>query len=188
MKDLGKKAKRVGKGFLWTLLPMRAIDSLSQAGKSVGRMGRMLKNGKAVAPYDEEERAPTADEIENAKLLEKGREYFLGLEEHERFEMYYQDLGWTPEELAKQKKAISRAHNVRLLFFYILLLVAPAVAWRFGIFPAFYCLIVMVLLGVHCVKDAGLYTQIEERAFWGIKQLILRPKGFLLKRALWFLD
>lgn len=179
-------AKKAGRGVLWALLPMRALESLSASKDSLSRIGKMLRTGEGEPLYDAKE--PTHTELEEAHLVEQGRKIVLGMEEHERFDLYVSSMEWTDDALAAQMTSIRRSHSIRLSMLYIVLLLIPGMVWRYGFWTVLYTGPFALYLAVICLKSACFYTQLNERALWTFRQLRERPEFWLLKRAFWYLD
>jgi hypothetical protein len=184
------KLRTVGKGLLWAFLPMQAWQNLLESKRSIGRMWSMIRDRNA-APFAHPEEM-TESELKRAEAqaeaVEQGKEIILKLSPRDRFELYYKELGWTPESLATQKKALARSHAIRLCMLIFTALISPALAVKQGWWILIYCAGGTAFLSTLCIKSACFFTQIEERALWAFKDLCARPNFWLLKRSFWFLE
>lgn len=185
--DKSSNRGRFRRGLLWAFFPTRAFTSLSEAGNTLGRSFRMLRDRKFEAP---EELAPAQEEKlrRRKEQIDEGKKVVLSLEEHDRFEYFVEGLGWTAEEIESQKRGIRIGHLFRLGLLYLLIFLLPALCWRYGMWQFFYLVPFGLFLSTLCLKAACFYTQLEERALWSLKQLRARPGYWLYKRAFWFFD
>lgn len=166
---------------------MAAFKRVVDTKDSFTRIKRMLRGERLYEEQLSEEEA--ADRREQMKQVKVGREIVMGMEEHDRFEFMYQEMGWDEESLAYQKNAIVRSHAFRLSILFLLVLLMPAIVYKFGWWVLFYTLSLSIYLCVVCLKSTCFYTQLDERALWSFKQLReRRPKFWLYKRAFWYLN
>lgn len=176
-------ARKVGKGILWAVLPVQAWRNIVSTKDSVKRIAQMARRGKTVRPEEMDEL-----QLKRYELEQVGREIVLGLEEHERFEYMAQELGWDEAGLAEKARALARAHAIRFCLLIFTVIITFGLTFKFGMRPFIYGSAAALYLTAACIKTTCLYTQLQERALWSLRQLATRPNLWLWRRAFWFLD
>lgn len=176
-------ARKVGKGVLWAVFPVQAWRNLVSTKDSVKRIAEMSRRGKTVRPDEMNE-----IQLKRYELEQVGREMVLSLEEHERFNYMAEQLGWTEQALAEKQRALARGHAIRFCLLIFTLIITIGLSIKFGLRPLIYGSAASMYLTAACVKTTCLYTQLRERALWSLRQLVMRPKLWIWRRAFWFLD
>lgn len=181
---MGKLAKRVGTGALHALLPWRAVEEVRAAGKSVERMGRMIKEGR---DYDASLENASPEELQHRQdrkaIIAEGKSVVLAMEDHDRFQYFVDELQWSEADLANQAKALERSHIVRIIMLYFLLLLTPFIWYQYGALRALNAILLTAYPIVACMRVMVMLIQIEERALWSFGQLRARPGFWFYKRA-----
>lgn len=176
-------ARKVGKGILWAVFPVQAWRNLVSTKDSVKRIAEMARRGKTVRPEEMNE-----VQLKRHELEEVGREMVLELEEHDRFEYMAQELKFTDADIVEKMRALAKGHAIRFCLLIFAIIITVGLTFRFGIRPFIYGSAATLYLTAACIKTACLYTQLQERALWSLRQLIARPNMWIWRRAFWFLD
>jgi len=176
-------ARKVGKGIVWAVFPVQAWRNLVSTKDSVKRIARMARRGKTVLPEEMNEL-----QLKRYELEQVGREIVLSLEEHERFEYMAEQLGWDDQAQAEKIRALSRSHAIRFCLLIFTVIMTFGLTVKFGFRPFVYGSAAAMYLTAACVKTTCLYTQLQERALWSLRQLVTRPNFWIWRRAFWFLD
>lgn len=176
-------ARKVGRGVLWLVFPVQAWRNLVSTKDSVKRIVEMARRGKTVRPEEMND-----VQLKRHELEQIGRELVLELEEHERFEYMAERLNFTDNAIAEKMRALTRAHAIRFCLLIFAIIITFGLTVRFGIRPFVYGSAATLYLTATCIKTACLYTQLQERALWSLRQLIARPRMWIWRRAFWFLD
>lgn len=183
MIDRDTSGRKVRKGILHALVPMRAYRSLVDIKDSFVRIGRMIR-GEPLAPR--ELSTPTAQAEDD--LVSEGRNIVGELDPVARFNLFYTAMKWTEVDFRRQMTAIRRGHAIRLCAMGVALLLIPSLWVKYGWMSCIYDISVIAYLAARCIKSACLYTQMEERSLVEFKDLRARQGYWLLKRSFWFLD
>jgi hypothetical protein len=176
-------ARKVGKGVLWLVFPVQAWRNLVSTKDSVKRIAEMARRGKTARPEQMND-----VQLKRHELEQIGRELVLDLEEHERFEYMAEQLKFTDDAIAEKMRALTRAHAIRFCLLIFAAILTCGLTVKFGIRPFVYGSAAMLYLSAACIKTTCLYTQLDERALWSLRQLIARPKMWIWRRAFWFLN
>lgn len=176
-------ARKVGKGIVWAIFPMQAWRNLVSTKDSVKRIAEMARRGKTVRPEEMDEL-----QLKRYELEQVGREMVLGLEEHDRFEYMAEQLGWSEQAVAEKARTLARSHAIRFCLLIFTVIITIGLTIKFGFRPLVYGSAAAMYLTAACIKTTCLYTQLEERALWSLRQLATRPNFWIWRRAFWFLD
>lgn len=176
-------ARKVGKGIVWAVFPVQAWRNLVSTKDSVKRIAQMARRGKTLRPEEMNEL-----QLKRYELEQVGREIVLCLEEHERFEYMAEQLGWDEASLVEKTRALSRSHAIRFCLLIFTAIITVGLTIKFGFRPLVYGSAAAMYLTAACIKTTCLYTQLQERALWSLRQLAARPKFWIWRRAFWFLD
>lgn len=175
--------KKVGKGVLWAVLPVSAWKQLKSSKDSVGRIIDLAR--RRGVKRDPSEMSEV--ELAKHKVEEAGRAFVLQMEEHDRFEYMARELGWTREAIEKEARSLARGHAIRFSLLVFCLVMGVGLTAMFGFRPFVFGSAAALYLSATCIRTACMYTQLNERALWSLRQLTLRPNFWLWRRAFWFL-
>lgn len=163
-----------------TFLPMGALKHAKESKDSLVRIGKMLKTGRAVEPEGME---ADPEHLAHQQEVQSGKAMYMALEEHDRFEAYVVDLGWTQQDIDNQATALKRSHLFRFALIILLLTLLPYFLFT-GSFKTCMFIVAMVMFtGISCIKTTCFLVQLEERALWSFATLRARPGFWLFKRA-----
>lgn len=176
-------ARKVGRGVLWAVFPVQAWRNLVSTKDSVKRIAEMSRRGRTVLPEEMND-----IQLKRYELEQVGREMVLCLEEHDRFAFMAQELGWTEQALVEKQRALARGHAIRFCLLVFTIIITVGLTIKFGFRPLVYGSAASLYLTAACVKTTCLYTQMQERALWSLRQLVSRPNMWIWRRAFWFLD
>lgn len=176
-------ARKFGKGVLWAVFPVQAWRNLVSTKDSIKRIAHMARRGRTLRPEDMNEAQLKKHEVEQI-----GREMVLDLEEHERFEFMAEQLKFSDADIEQKMRAMVKAHAIRLCLLIFTVIITIGLTFKFGLRPFVYGSAATLYLTASCIKTVCLYTQLQERALWNLRQLIARPGMWIWRRAFWFLD
>ena len=179
-----KALQTVGKGIMWAVLPVYAWKKIVATKESLVRIREMAHRGRTIRDPE----AMSELERKRYELEQEGREVVLGMEEHERFAYMASALGWTEDTIREKMKVFARAHAIRYCLLVFTVILTAGLTYRYGIRPLIYGSAASMYLTTACVKTACFYTQMEERALWSLVQVVKRPRFWIWRRALWFLE
>lgn len=179
-----KALNTVGKGMMWAVLPVYAWKKLVSTKESLGRIRDMAHRGKAERPVEE----MTELERKRFDLEQAGREIVMQLEEHDRFEYMAYELNWTEALIQEKMKVLARAHAIRFCLLVFTVILTAGLSYKFGLRPLIYGSAASMYLVAACIKTTCFYTQLNDRALWSMVQVIKRPRFWIWRRALWFLE
>lgn len=157
--------QKVRRGAAWMFLPMHAIDSVRNAGGSLARTKKMLSG------EDLEDETSSDDAFHVAE----GKKLLASLEDRDRFEVFYEKLKWTPEDLSGHLKTQVRTHMVRLIGFWLVVFLMPVAANNFGFMIALFDVASAIFLLAGCIRNTAFIIQLENRALYPFKTVLARP-------------
>lgn len=154
-------ATKIGRGLAWSFLPVAAFSSLRNLGGSVGRTRDLLR------PKDAHE--DVAPEV--AAQIETGKAWLASLDDRERFEHFYVEMGWEDGDVEGRLRMNARSHAIRLGFFWLAAFMVPVALVNYGIVAAAFDAGVVYFLLTGCIRDTAYRIQLADRALYSMKSM-----------------